>query len=177
MTRGFGCSWSLLVGTEKHALTCGNAPRTSLDVVGDDRSPRDFLRTVCGLLLVIGPPRHRRLDPGRVAANGHDGEHVDPVGANEIHGYVREPLERHSTVGLEEDDPGLGEQFDALDLLIQPRFEPRQQRRVELLVVVIDRSKVVFHPWMKDDGPPSHALRAASRVFSSSQVSPIDGSA
>ena len=43
--------------------------------------------------------------------------------------------------------------------------------------MVIDRSKVVRHPWMKDDDPPSHALRAASRVFSSSQVSPIDGSA
>jgi hypothetical protein len=59
-------------------------------------------------LLVIGPVRHRRLDPGRVTANSHDGEHVDPFGANEIHGHVREPLEQHSTGGLEQDDPDSG---------------------------------------------------------------------
>ena len=161
---------------ENLVLPCGNAFSGSLDVVGDHRSRPDFLRTTCGPL-GIRPLGDRLFDPARVPANADDSEHLDPVLANQVDGQVREPLEQHPTRhDSNRMAPDSGNISIALDLLVQPCFEPTRQRRVEPLVVVIDRREVVFHPRVEDEGPPSHALRAGSRGLSSSQVSPIDGS-
>jgi hypothetical protein len=45
-----GCGLASPVDIGKHGLTCGNALSGPLGVVGDRRSRRDFLRTICGLL-------------------------------------------------------------------------------------------------------------------------------
>ncbi len=48
--------------------------------------------------------------------------------------------------------PRLGEHPDALDLLLEPHVKSARQRRIELLVAVIDRCDVVFHPGWKTRG-------------------------
>jgi hypothetical protein len=54
---------SSLVEAGKHGLTCENALRTSLGVVGEGRSRLDFLRTVFGLL------GHGEIPMARAASN------------------------------------------------------------------------------------------------------------
>lgn len=59
-------------------MTCANASRGSLDVVVENWSPLDFLRTICGPLRVL-TLGDRRFDPSGIATINQDGQKVRPI--------------------------------------------------------------------------------------------------
>lgn len=62
----------------EHHLNCANASLGSLDVVVENWSPLDFLRTICGplRLLTLGD---RRFDPSGIATINQDGQKGQPI--------------------------------------------------------------------------------------------------